>query len=688
MKSKTSFWNKSLVRYFFNNIVWLALIYFIGLLLIHIPALITQSNHMEHLSGQEGFAVDIIAYFRQVSAVQYVFTLVIVTIIAITQFDYKNHEASSDFIHALPIKRTHILTQGIIVGMSILFILTAIVGLIIYLLTFGLVFDLPFSEIVKWILYSWYVIFVTYSFTLFVGMFVKRAVLQAIFTAAMMLLPYITWVLSQFAATMLFNGVTIFTPLETRGIDQFFESTAFPMHIVTSLYTGYGTSIIFWILFATVLIVATYFLYNRHHVERTEQAFYFKWLHILLSAWLSTLGMLVFGSFMSIVFGNIFVTIASYMLGLALAYLIVEMILQFTPRIKLSVNSMIATAVFAIVFWIVFIISWHIHFTTIPDLEDIDAAYINDSSYQHYNYIELQNAGIINENYGLSTKQSDIEFFHNVHKEILEDRSNIFSFISNGWQNSVVSNEVNITYRLNNGDVLHRTFFLDNEEDLYVEIIDRMSPSNIIDGIIKPEAVTQISLTTYADTLYFEGNSSVEFVENFQAADERDQLPISRIPNYLKPMLYADISFDVDGYHYWIGDQRISNLDIYNRAIQDALLERQEADNIPIAESIGLTYSEDIYVANVSNDLDEFIEAVNNETVQDVFETYDFEQTEDEVLEELFDKVNDAAFDGNGELVLLYVPVYASDYETVEPLEDFYESPFDHTRLNILVLED
>ncbi|MFC3900260.1 hypothetical protein [Aliicoccus persicus] len=691
MKSKTSFWNKSLVRYFFNNIVWLALIYFIGLLLIHIPALISHSSYIDSFTLQEYTIEDTITYFRQLGSLQHLFTLVMVTIIAITQFDYKNHEASSDFIHALPIKRTQILTQGIIIGTSILFILTAVVGLIIYLLTFGLAFELPFAEIMTWILFSWYVIFVTYSFTIFVGMFVKRAVLQALFTAAMMLLPYITWVLSQFAASTLFVGASSFTPLQSYGFSRFMESLTFPVHILSALYTGYTFSIIFWVIFAIILVAATYMLYNRHHVERTAQAFYFDWLHVLLSAWLTTLGMLVFGSFMSIVFSNWIVTIVSYFIGLGLAYLIVEMILQFTPRIKFSLKSMIAALVFALTFWIIFFISWHVHFSTIPNQDDIEAAYIYDSRYHLYDYFVLQEAEIIDENHGYSTKKSDIEYFHSVHKEIIENRSNIFSYLSNGWQYYDASNEVNVSYRLSNGDFLHRTYLLDDDEmALYDEIVDRVEVKNILDGIINIDAVNHVTITTYSDTIQIEGTRSAEFVEEFQNADNRDELSLAQIQTQLNPMLFVDVGFELNGidYYYWIGNQSISYIDIYNSAIQSILLDRQEAANIPISESLGLSYSGDVYIANLSGEIDEFVEAIQNDTVEEVFEAYDFERVKEESLEDVFEKVNDAAFDGNGELVLVYAPVYSEEFEIVEEFEDLYDIPFNNTTLNILGLED
>lgn len=50
MKSKTSFWNKSVAQYFLKNIIWLALIYVIGVLLIQIPGLINYSLQLERLS--------------------------------------------------------------------------------------------------------------------------------------------------------------------------------------------------------------------------------------------------------------------------------------------------------------------------------------------------------------------------------------------------------------------------------------------------------------------------------------------------------------------------------------------------------------------------------------------------------------------------------------------------------------
>lgn len=92
MKSKTSFWNKSIARYFLNNIIWLSLIYIIGVLLIQIPGLINQSIQLETLS-ESGYMTpaDITSNLYELSSIQYFFTLIIVTIIAITQFDYKNH---------------------------------------------------------------------------------------------------------------------------------------------------------------------------------------------------------------------------------------------------------------------------------------------------------------------------------------------------------------------------------------------------------------------------------------------------------------------------------------------------------------------------------------------------------------------------------------------------------------------
>lgn len=677
MKSKTSFWNKSIARYFLNNIIWLALIYVIGVLLIQLPGLINYSLELGRLSETGDISrIDTSSNLYELSAIQYFFTLIIVTIIAITQFDYKNHEASSDFMHALPVKRHHLLTHGLIIGLGILFIMTIFIGLIIYVVSFNLFFDITFIEIMKWILFSCFVIFVTYSFTIFVGMFVNRAPLQAVFTAAAMLLIYISWSLIHVVALTVFDGV----PNQSYGyeaqeltITSITEYITFPLHVIDQISFGYSLEILFWLILAGILIGATYFLYLRHHVERVSSPFYYNWIHIMLSAWLSILGMLVFGLGILFVFGNLTLAIFSYIVGLALSYIIVEMILQFTPRIKLSLKTMIVTAIAALVFWIVFIGGWHMYLTDMPDEKDIDGVYIQMYDRNIGEYTALKDADILDAQFMFQSDEDNIQSVYEQHESLIESRRPILDYLQTSQDYTY--NMHRFTYQLSDGSTWTREFNIrEDEETLFTPMYDSLQPAQLdfLVNILKVNSVDYMYINTYTETIEFDEKEAQRFIEAYQQAEkENEDSALSYLYSYSTPMFLPSITFNIDqGNVDYLGLNTVHDIEhvnFYNPTVTELLLDTSDNRNTPISGMIGLTHTDNVYKVTLDDNLDDFLEDYNTLTIKEIMSEYDFEVLQDKALENVYEKVDTGEFDGNSNTLLIYEPLYSqSDYSVFD----------------------
>ncbi len=698
MKSKTSFWNKSIARYFLNNIIWLVLIYVIGVLLIQIPGLINYSLQLERLSEAGDIAsIDATSNLYELSAIQYLFTLIIVTIIAITQFDYKNHEASSDFMHALPVKRHSFLTHGIVSGLGILFIMTIIIGFIIYAISFNLFFDISFIEIVKWILFSCFVIFVTYSFTLFVGMFVNRAPLQAVFTAAAMLLIYISWSLIHVVALTVFDGV----PNQSYGygtqeltITTIIEYITFPIHVIDQMSFGYSIDILVWFILAVILIGATYFLYQRHHVERVSSPFYYNWIHIMLSAWLSILGMLVFGLGILFVFGNLPLAIISYVVGLALSYIIVEMILQFTPRIKLLLKTIGVTVIAAIVFWIVFIVGWHMYLTHIPDKEDIEGVYIQMYDRNIGEYSALKDADILDAQYMVESDPSVIESVYEQHEALIDSRRPILDYLQMSQYYSY--NMHTITYQLSDGSNWTREFNIaEDEEKFFTPVYDSLA-SNQLDflvNILKVDLVDYMYINTYTETIELNELEAQSFINDYQQAEkENEHTALAYLYRYSTPMFLPSVTFNIDqgdvGYIGYNTVHDVEHVNFYNPTVTQLLLDTSDDRNVPISGMIGLTHTDNVYKVTLDDNLDEFLNDFKGLTIKEIMSEYDFELLEDEELEDAYDIVNAGEFDGNSNTLLIYEPLYSQSDYSVFDSEVYQDELIINTPFIILGIEE
>lgn len=600
-------------------------------------------------------------------------------------------------MHALPVKRHQMLTHGLITGLGTLFSLTLVIALIIYVISFNLIFDITFLEIVQWFLYSCFVIFVTYSFTIFVGMFIKRAPLQAVFTAAAMLLLYISWSLIHLVAITVFDGV----PSQTFGyagqdlrITTILENITFPLHIIDQMTHGYALDILFWFLFAAALIAATYVLYQHHHVERVSNPFYFNWTHIMLSAWLSILGMLVFGLGILFVFGNLTLAIFSYIVGLALSYIIVEMILQFTPRIKLSIRTMVVTASAALTFGVIFIVGWHLYLTQIPNENDIDGVYIQIYDRNIAEYTALKQAEILDSDFMVETNPEITKDVYEQHQALLDMRRPILDYLQTSG--NYTYNMHTIMYQLNDGTIWTREFNIsEDEEALFTSVIDGFESSKLdfLVNILNVDTIDEMYINAYTHTINLSDEEAKSFINDYQETEtETPRSALSDLNVHSGPMLLPSITFNIDqgnvdylGYHT-VHD--IEHVNFYNPAVTELLRRSSEARNVSISGMLGLPSTESIYMVNLDDDLDAFLDDIKTSTMEEIMSDYSVNELEDKELSEAYDKIDAGEFDGNSNTLIIFEPIYSEDFYSIYDYEIYQDEIFIHTPLVIVGIEE
>ena len=307
--------------------------------------------------------------------------------LAMFLLNYLNDEASSDFMHSLPIKRTAVLTHALMTGFAAITIPLLITAVILLLERIVFIPEIALMEIGKWLLYSIFVNCVIFLISVFAGFLVNGIFLHLQMILLALFLPLALWGLIYGAAAVLFDGIS----------QSFIEhsepvlNATFPYIAVTQLYSGLDVTLnLVWAIIAAVLLLLSFVLYRYRKNEYVTDSFNYQWLKSALVAVLSTGGMLAMGTAVSLLFIPLSVTISivGFIIGAIVTYIIAEMLFQKNAKIDMNWKTFLLTLIVIGVFWAIFIPAWS-NYTSSAGGFKVDIVYVS-SDYEYYTNISIE----------------------------------------------------------------------------------------------------------------------------------------------------------------------------------------------------------------------------------------------------------------------------------------------------------
>lgn len=454
MKSQMSLLNKNLLDHFTGLIFWMTVVYMV-MNIIFLPFIIWIDAIRKNMII-EGTPMSTLL---GVSVGQQIFGLVFSTLVGMFLINYLYKEESSDFIHALPIKRSSLLVHVLIVGFLAIVIPLLVTSLILVVESFTIASNITLLEIGKWLAYSIFTHIVMFSIALFTGYLVNGSFLHLQIIILILFLPIVLWTLIHGTASLLFDGIS--TDITTY-IQPALDST-FPILAVNQLYMGLdvGLSLIFGII-SIILIMLSFILYKYRKNERVHLSFNYVWLRDLLVAMTTITGMLALGVVVSFLLQqSVIVSIISFSVGALVSYLVIEMLFQNSVKIQFQWRSLILTIALIIIFWVIFIFAFTRYVDKVPETSEIESVSLNDSAM----LIDQTSEDYFESGYGFDDGKSSIQTARKIHEIASEERSRP-DFLKE------IKATVNLQYKMKDGSIKTYQFNTLDSDSEAVKLLD------------------------------------------------------------------------------------------------------------------------------------------------------------------------------------------------------------------------
>lgn len=639
MKSQTSLLNKALFSHFNGTVFWLTVV-FMALNIIALPMAIWVITFDRDMIPDYQLPAN---FLYQMSAGQLIIGMIFSSFLAVFLLNYLNDEASSDFMHGLPVKRTSILTHALITG-----VLAIVVPLLI---TAGLLFiermifipEIAAVDILKWFAYALFVHCVIFAISIFTGFLVNGIFLHLQMILVALFLPLVTWVMIYTAATVLFDGIsTSFT----ANAEPVLNAT-FPYIAVLQLNEGFNFTIsLIWGIAAHILIGLSYVLYKLRRNEYVTHSFNYAWLKNALVAVLTVIGMLAMGALVSFFIPmSLIISVLAFMIGAVVTFIVAEMLFQKNVKVSFSWKTILISLGVIAVFWIVFIPGWNHYVKSVPEASEVESVYVStEGDY----YTEESIDEYFEDGFLFEKQPSTINKVIDIHETAIEEKA--APNIHNGYETV----PLDIKYKMKDGSLVSRTF-----------------------NTLKTDSAALQSVHQLNDAQY---DVSSDFLENLKNHPELIDLSLfngvlqadkSLLDEYKKHtpelMDYNPAIVNHTGRFDAAANYRTNYESGYSSIYNQAILDTVKDSNENISEQLYMDESSRMYTIELPEEqISEFISDYQTMNMEAVLESYDLTELSDEERETALTAVNNGEISADSNKLLLY-----SYPDYMEPEEDY-----------------
>ncbi|QTM98909.1 hypothetical protein ERJ70_06100 [Sediminibacillus dalangtanensis] len=444
MRSKTSLFNKQLLKQDLLSTGWIAIVYFAGLVFsLPLNLLMLETNERMEYSFN--------SLFESNGEIQLFLLYIIPVLVAVFLYRYMQVKNASDFIHSLPITRRKIFNHHFLIGIALIVMPLLLTAVILSLMLPALDLYMVYTQADIW---EWFGASVAFSLLLFsagvlIGMFTGISAVQGVLTYIFLLFPAGILVLIYSNLNVLLDGfptsyyhltnVNLYSPLT-----DFVDMNDWKFH-------GWKFSI--YLLLSVVFYALAWFIYHKRPAEASGQPLAFHQVRPIFKYGVTTC-MLLFGGFYFDETDNYFGWIVfGYVLGSFIGYLVAEMVLQKTWRVfgKWKGYVLFLAAAGAVILLLSFDITGYEK--RIPEAEQIESVYFNENpmyynderSTKNIRKLAIQDPAIIRK-------------IQNLHQQIVEQS------ISGLPENRANKEKLFFSYQLKNGSRINREYYIDLDE--------------------------------------------------------------------------------------------------------------------------------------------------------------------------------------------------------------------------------
>ncbi|WP_409253954.1 DUF6449 domain-containing protein [Bacillus sp. SCS-153A] len=446
MRSSKSWINKDIIILILRNTGWIGIIYFLGLVFalpLNVWMMISSEEPSYLLTYGHMFQVNFV--------IQAGLMMVIPVLLSIFSFRYLHVKQQADTMHSLPVKREKLYIHFSAAGITMLVLPVVFTALIMGLLTLtnelGTNFQAP--EIVSWALLTILMVVLFYICGITVAMLTGLSVVQAVLTYLLLLFPSVMYILTVLNMKNFLFGFPkeYFMAVQSENFSPVIKAGLFN-EVQLSV-----TEVIIYIILILVFWILALFLYKRRKIEMASQTLAFPILQPVFKFFLIIGLMLISGGYFSEMQKTLPWTLFGYLIGFAFGYLLSEMIVQKTWRIRLKLKEIAYFALFLVVIGVFFQLGFKNYETYIPEAKEIDKVYFNTHIYSYLDEYEEEPVRYL-------SSEDNIQKVRELQQAVIADRG------------SKGSEQLYLVYELKTGKKVVRHYEINrNHFDFYYESI-------------------------------------------------------------------------------------------------------------------------------------------------------------------------------------------------------------------------
>ncbi|SEN66835.1 ABC-2 type transport system permease protein [Amphibacillus marinus] len=443
MRSRTSWFNKEMIKQDFRQVGWISLIHFVTLLLSVVMGILIRLEQV----ADDYYYYYSNSLFSFATLIQVILIFIIPVLMAVFGLRYLHQKDASDFMHSLPISRGRLFWQKICFGLSSLwfsYLVNALLIVLIYV-TQDVALLFRFSDIWHWLVISVVISSFVYCLSIFVGMFTGISIIQGVFTYIFMFFPVGFSMLITYNLNFALLGipqsfyiedhVLVFSPI--TDFESFFFSNGIPQ-----------MKMLMYSCLSLCLLVFSMVLYLKRPIEAASQAIVFQRLKPVFIYSFTFCFMLIGGFYYGMIRVSNHWILISYFIFSLIGYVISQIIVHKTWRVFSEWREYGYYLIGTLILTLIIIFDVFGFEKRIPSFEDVSQAYVINDTYM---FAERQSyyGGLIG-----FTEPDELELVNNLHRDLI-DKANRNNTLYYGNEN------ITLRYELNNGSTLIREYYVD-----------------------------------------------------------------------------------------------------------------------------------------------------------------------------------------------------------------------------------
>lgn len=503
MKSKTSFYNRGILRNDFKSFGWISAAYLLILFLV-VPLQVL----MLHSREQNNSILDKFAYLQVFMYGESVFltmSIVVVPIVTgVLLFRYLQANKIADMIHALPVQRETVYNTHFLSGFIFLSVPLAVTALLSWALAGWLgIEQVSGLFVLKWLGTSLLLNLVFYAATVFTGIFTGLSTLQAILTLILLILPSGLLELLRLTGVIYIYGFTGYYFLSGSTFSPLIRIADLNLKPLRS-----GEVIIYLLMIIALYLIGKYF-YGRRQVERAGSAITFNALHPVFKYGVTFCFMLFVGVYFYQTQNSKTWLYFGYLLASLLAFFLIEMLLNKSLRV-FHARTFKQYGLYLVVM-LLLLAAVSSDFTgyekRVPALSEVKSIYMDQAGYYDpaayaisvpYTHDNVDT--MVKPQPAFYTDRANIARIAALHRSIVDNRKRD-EVARNACKNIRDQETVYFIYTMKNGDSIYRQYSLPVQEykALLKPINESMEFKKFHNDIlsIKPKQVEIMSIDAY-----------------------------------------------------------------------------------------------------------------------------------------------------------------------------------------------